>query len=666
LEPAGEGTKVKPPALTGRISTVLLWVAIGAAYLYPQFLFDIHNPNERVRIYMTAAMVEEGSFVIGTRTPRERGRGFIDKGIVYERWGYVNDKALVCDDPELKPPDCAGPLYSAKAPGSSFLGYPFYAALYGITKASTGEAPSMETIILVLRLFTVIIPTLFMLVAFRRFATINGYDPVLSDLLTIAIALGSMVYTYSHMFAGHQISAYFLFFGFLAAWKIEQSDKLLWPVLSGVCAGMAVIVEYPMALVSLVLFAYALRNRFTLKNCLAFCGGGALPAILAGWFHWSAFGGPHKTAYATLENTQFVKDIAPGFMGLRQPKLENLFGAFVSPFEGLFFFAPWMVLMVITPITYYVRHFRRDSGPFRASFATCSAAVFVLVAFISCHSLWRGGWTLGPRYIVPIVPFAGLLVLHGTDRLATHTCRLSTRLIVTILVLLSVLVTGSCSLVSQGFHTAFFNPLVEATIPLLQKGFVTVNLGHLFGLEGGASAVPLLLLVAPGLGLLLWQATAGCRATTAIHIRVFLMALVLLATVAGLKGLTTPEKPMTLRKWKALTWAQDNFYPYESITNDTLRTKEHLKFAARYFPGQSSIQALQMSALTLEGSCKQSLTVAGRYERASRVRPSYDAFAHALMLAQPFPTGLPVPLLLRPDFDIPIHLWRKLSVADEE
>ncbi len=649
----------------GRISSILLWVAIGAAYLYPQFLFDIHNPNERVRIYMTAAMVEEGSFVIGTRTARDGGRGFTDKGVVYKRWGYVNDKALVCDDPELKPPHCAGPLYSAKAPGSSFLGYPFYAALYGIAKATTGEAPSMETIILILRLFTVIIPTLFMLVAFRRFATINGYDPVLSDLLTIAIALGSMVYTYSHMFAGHQISTYFLFFGFLCAWKIQRSEKLLWPALSGLCAGMAVFVEYPMALVSLVLFVYALRNRFTLRSFLAFCGGGALPAILLGWFHWSAFGGPHKTAYATLENTQFVKDIAPGFMGLRQPKLENLFGAFVSPFEGLFFFAPWMVLMVIVPLTYYIRHFRRDSSDFRASFATNLTAVGALVVFISCHSLWRGGWTLGPRYIVPIVPFAGLLVLHGMDRLATHGCRLTSRLIVTVLVVLSVTVTGACSLVSQGFHTAFFNPLVEAALPMLRRGFVTVNLGHLIGLHGLSSLIPLLILVVPGLAILFWQATAGIRARTALHTRVFLMTLMLLAVVGGFKGLTLPEKPMNLRKWKALTWAQDNFYPYESISNETLRTKAHLRFASRHFPGQSSIQALQMSALALEGSCAKSLTAAGRYVRASRGAPSVDAFSHALILAQPFPSGVPMPLLLRPDFDIPIHLWRKLTETDE-
>lgn len=649
----------------GRIGTALLWLAIGAAYLYPQFLFNIHNPNERVRIYMTAAMVEEGSFVIGTRTPRERGRGFADKGVVYERWGYVNDKALVCDDPEMKPPNCAGALYSAKAPGSSFLGYPVYAALYGISKTTTGNAPSMETIILVLRLFTVILPTLFMLIAFRRFAASNAYDPVLSDLVTIAIALGSMVYTYSHMFAGHQISAYFLFFGFLAAHRIGQSDRLLWPALSGLCAGMAVFVEYPMALVSILLLAYALYNRFTLKNFLAFCGGGALPAILMGWFHWSAFGGPHKTAYATLENPQFVKDIAPGFMGLRQPKMENLFGAFVSPFEGLFFFAPWMVLMALAPIGYYIRHFRRDSRDFRALFTVSLAAVAALAAFISCHSLWRGGWTLGPRYIVPIVPFAAIVVLHAADRLANGFCRLTTRLVVAALVLLSVMVTGACSLVSQGFHTDFYNPLVEAAIPLLQKGFITVNLGHLFGLEGLASIAPLIFLGVPGIAYLLWRATAPSKNKARIATRAFLVTFVILVVLGGFKGLTMPEEPMTLRKWKALTWAQDNFYPYESITNGTLRRRSHLKFAARTFPGQSSIQALQMSALALDGSCKQSVHTAGKYSRASRLQPGYSAFAHALTIAQPFPTALPMPLLLRPDFDIPVHVWRKLLTPDE-
>jgi hypothetical protein len=654
----------RPSTRRTRLFTGLLWVAIGAAYLYPQFLFDIHNPNERVRIYMTAAMVEEGSFVIGTRTPKERGRGFVDKGVVYERWGYVNDKALVCDDPALSPPDCAGRLYSAKAPGSSFLAYPFYAATYAMVKAATGAPPAMETIILVLRLFTVILPSLFMLLLFRRFARDQDFDPVLSDLMTVGVALGSMVYTYSHMFAGHQISGYCLFFAFLAAWKMGTDARLRWPIIAGLGSAMAVFVEYPMALVSLVIFIYAMRNRFTWKSFAAFCAGCLLPAILMGWFHTSAFGGPHKTAYATLENPQFVKDIAPGFMGLRQPKLENLFGAFVSPFEGLFFFAPWMVLLLVAPWTYLISHFRHDSRPFRRHFCANLAAVVALCVFISCHSLWRGGWTLGPRYIVPIVPFAGLLILQASSRLAHGRKALFVRVIVASLVLLSVVVTGACSLVSQGFHTTFFNPLVEVALPLLREGYITLNLGHLLGLQGLGTLWPLLALLIPGLVGLAWQATHQSEGTSPVGHRVLWLTLIIFLATVGLKGLTIPEKPMTLRKVQALDWARDHFYPYASVTNEHLSNRRHLSFAARHFPGHDGIQAITMSQQTLTGNCKGAVSTSAKYEDASRARIANHALFTALTLLQPMPTGLPVPIFLRPDHDIPLHLWRKLAVPD--
>ncbi len=649
-------TAAAPPRC--RVGNALFWLALAAAYLYPQFLFDIHNPNERVRVYMTAAMVEHNTFAIGYREPNKKGRGFRDVGSVYDRWGYVNDKALVCDDPELKPPDCVGTLYSAKAPGTSFMGYPFYAALYGISKATTGEAPSMETILLVLRLFTVILPSLLMLVLFRRFAAQSGFDPVLSDLLTFGVGIGSMVYTYSHMFAGHQVAAYLLFFAFLAAWKTRDDGRWRWPLWAGLCAGTAVFVEYPFVLVVLPLFAYLLRNRFTWRTFLGFSAGGVLPAVLTGWFHWSAFGRPWRTAYATLENPQFVKDIAPGVMGLREPQLENLYGAFVSPFEGLFFFAPWMALMVVVIGTYFIVHFRSDSRPFRSVFNVNAGAVAMLTLFIACHSLWRGGWTLGPRYIVPIVPFGGILVLLGLDRLARR-WPLAVRSVTAALVLLSILVTGACSLVSQGFHTAFFNPLTEAAWPMLAEGYVTVNLGHLVGLEGLWTLVPLAVLFLPGLAWVLWEASGP--STRRLPLRVLVVALVILGMAAGFRGLTLPQKEPTLRKLQALTWAKEHFYPYDSVRNGHMRKQEMVRSAIRLFPRQESVMALGMTQETLDGSCRDAVGKAGGYVRASKARTGHVTFAAALTMVQPLPSGVPLPLLLRPDFDIPEHVFRKLQ-----
>ena len=66
------------------------------AYLYVfPYQSSLNNPNENVRLYMTAALVEEGRYEIDA---------------LRERWGYVND-AAVHD----------GHHYSGKAPGSRFI-----------------------------------------------------------------------------------------------------------------------------------------------------------------------------------------------------------------------------------------------------------------------------------------------------------------------------------------------------------------------------------------------------------------------------------------------------------------------------------------------------------------------------------------------------------------
>jgi len=631
---------------SSRLGTVLLWVTILSAYLYPLFLFPIHNPNERARVYMTAAMWEFDTFAIGYRKQRGKGRGFKDSGSVYDRWGYVNDKALVCDNPDEKAPDCEGTLYSAKAPGASFLGYPFYGVLKSTAILLERDLP-IEAIILYLRLFSVVLPSILMLFLFRRFAGENGLDPIISDLCTMGLALGSMVYTYSHMFAGHQIAAYLLFFGFYTAWKSRKDNWWGWPFLTALTTCLAVCVEYPMVLVTLALFLYQMKCRFRVRTFLLFCAGAIVPGLLTVWFHQAAFGSPFATPYTTLENKQFVKDIAPGFMGLREPKLENIFGSFLSPYLGMFYFAPWLALVVPGIFAGAIVYLRRKQRGLRKEFIASSVAVLLLTLFISCHSLWRGGWTLGPRYIVPFVPFAAVIILLVFGRLARVRPGLW-RVPVSALVLCSVAVTGICSMVSQGFHTAFFNPLTEAALPLLKEGYVTYNLGNLVGLRGIWSIIPLFVVVMPGLAFLAWRAAGADRSSWPK--RVFMLALTILLASACFKGLTLPTADLTLRKAKALAFTKRHILPFGNNNND-LDALEVRNKAASLFPRQNSVQALKLSALLAEGKCKQTLFTFKNWKSAEREMRRHIAFSNGLMLASPFPCFVPVPLLLRPDFE---------------
>ena len=109
----------------GRLLLILL-LAYGWLFV---FFPKINNPNELVRIYAARALVEDHTWSIGRRTR------FGDTGVLAS-WGYVNDKALVCDDPRLQPPRCEGRLFAAKAPGPTVLAVPvlFAMRLFGPLK----------------------------------------------------------------------------------------------------------------------------------------------------------------------------------------------------------------------------------------------------------------------------------------------------------------------------------------------------------------------------------------------------------------------------------------------------------------------------------------------------------------------------------------------------
>ena len=196
------------PDSTERKLLLLLLVASGWLFVY----FDrLNNPNELVRVYMARAMLEHGTYSIGER--RAVPGGFRDGGPVYSAWGYINDKALVCDDPRARPPACSGKLYAAKAPGPSFLAVPVLGAL----KLALGREPTRTGDVFLLRWVLCIVPTALFWLAMRRFLLRSGTPPAAALACVLAGALGSLSFTYGQMFAGHQLAALALGTAFLIA-----------------------------------------------------------------------------------------------------------------------------------------------------------------------------------------------------------------------------------------------------------------------------------------------------------------------------------------------------------------------------------------------------------------------------------------------------------------
>jgi len=515
---------------TDRKLFALLVVASGWLFVY----FDkLNNPNELVRVYMARAVLERRTYSIGER--RAAGAAFDDVGPIYSQWGYVNDKALVCDDPRARPPSCTGKLYAAKAPGASFLAVPVLAVLEGALR----RPPTRTESILALRWVLCIVPSALFWVAFRRFLLLRGVSEATALACTLAGALGSLSFTYGQMFAGHQLAALALATSFLAAFWHWSATSARAALLSGFAAALAVCCDYAAAPAAAIVMAGWFLSRRASWRAIGLALLAALPPLLLlAHFHATAFGSLWSTPYSHLENAEFARDISPGVLGISTPTWERVVNSFFLPPLGLFFWSPWIALALgAAPLLLRRRH---------VAGATAVAVIAYYLLFQVTHALWRSGWSVGPRYITPVVPFAaavvGFAIAEADARQRSWALALLGGTGAA-----SVLATGIASSVCQGFPLEVYNPLVEVVAPLLAHGYVAPNVMQLVGVPGLWSALPALAAIAIAVALLLTaplRIAAGVRAPYRVALAV--AALLVLAQWTATSG-DAPEHAAAVR-----------------------------------------------------------------------------------------------------------------------
>jgi len=227
-------------ALPGRAALAVLGILLALAHLW---LFNwsepTNNPNEMVRIHMVRAIAEHGMYAIGRRD-LVQGRP-VDSGPVYLDWGWVNDKAMVCEEPGKTPPWCSGDLYAGKAPGTSFLGVVPHLVLRAAFHAAGLGEPGKTVIVWWLRFTVVILPTLVAFLWLARHLTRRLDEPRLGLAVTLAAGLGSLSLTYSQMFAGHQPTAVALLACFAAIVAAGRTGRAWLVVLAGFAAAAAAV-----------------------------------------------------------------------------------------------------------------------------------------------------------------------------------------------------------------------------------------------------------------------------------------------------------------------------------------------------------------------------------------------------------------------------------------
>lgn len=467
LRPNVGGVRPAIPSLRRRRA---LLAAVAFCLLWPfPYQPQVNNPNENVRLYMTAAIVEDGTYAIDGP---------------WQRWGWVNDAALK-----------DGHHYSVKAPLTSLLGVPGYAA-YRALCAASGHGFDRTGALWVVRLTASILPFLAFLWALLPWLGRRTQSPVLRDATWLSVALGSLLYGYALLFVSHTLAAVCAFGALMllssqAGAPAVDRRRLFF---AGILAAGVTAAEYPGIVVSILLTGLAAYSVRPWQRLLPFVAGAAIPTLAVMHFQWRAFGSPIRPGHLYLENASFRAIHHQGVFGADAFHADAAYGLLFDPGYGLFPLTPiW--LPALLGLVWLLR--RRPAGTAIAR----TAALVVLLTWLETAMLsnWRGGWTIGPRYLATIAPFVAFAALDAMERGFARLPRFTEAFAIGGLAT-ALLASGLPSALYPHLPEAIVRPLPQLFWPMLAQGYATPNAGSHLDLDGVAGLVPLALVA---LGLLI-------------------------------------------------------------------------------------------------------------------------------------------------------------------
>jgi hypothetical protein len=417
-------------------------------------------------------------------------------------------------------------LYVNKAPGLSFLSAIPYAltprphsvqaaniALYICTIASCAGGAALAGVLLFV------------------FALRMGRTRREATIVALLSALATPMLPWSTVLFAHVPSAALMLVSFYYVSGLGPRR----PMLAGAAIGLAATMNYLCVVVAAI---FGLLLLVTSKRRLTEAGQyalGGLPFALGLTIYQRiAFGSFFRTSI----ETEHPRYITPGaFLGVfLRPSGEALWGITFSAYRGLFYLCPLLLLSVPGALLMWRR--REWRWPLGAILAT----VGFFLLFNASFNAWAGGWGIGPRYILPIVPLLAVLMIPALGRLrpvwiATALLSLFFNIAATAVdpqvpervedplshYVLPALFTGqlgSTDDVLPGFrryytgHTSISRVTVDDGMPFRlhkpgtpETEWASFNLGELiFGAGSLMSLLPFLLIAGAASGFLVWRA----------------------------------------------------------------------------------------------------------------------------------------------------------------
>ena len=360
--------------LLRRPEAALFALAFGA-YAY---FFQAGGWNENVRLDLTRAIVEEHTIVI------DYYAGNTGDFCVFNRHFY-------CD----------------KAPGTSVLGVPVYAAWRAVARDMRPRGRMVHLGAYLVTLCVVGLPSALAVAALFRLAMRWGAPAAAAAVLAMAWAFGTLALPYATLLYGHQLAAALLVFAvalLARAPDAPSSDAARWTqarmFLAGLALGSAFATEYPVALPLAVIGLYALAVVRPWSRLVWLALGAAPPLLALAVYHTAAFGSPLTFPYVSSPDVAREGGL---FLGLTLPDPRVTYKILFSFDRGLLRHVPWLALALAGGARMAARREGRAEG------LLCLSVMALALSFNSSLSTtpgdWKAGAGIGTRHLVASLPF---------------------------------------------------------------------------------------------------------------------------------------------------------------------------------------------------------------------------------------------------------------------
>ena len=280
---------------------------------------------------------------------------------------------------------------------------------YSVQRATKARAAIADTAPMTwaLGLLGVLLPAVALLYLVARMT--NRVAPGTGTATALTLGAATLILPFSTLYFSHVLSALLGFGAFALCWREREGpSRPLLLALAGALAGLAIVCEYPLAIVAIVVGLYAITRGpgAVIRRGAAYGAGlaaGVAPLVA---YQWWAFGSPLHTSYvgAVAKTGRSGHDVLglndAGVFGITLPRAGDALSLLFSG-RGLLTLAPVLVVAIAGVVAMH------RAGR-RAEARTIGAVAIAYLVYNAGYWLPMGGGSPGPRFLIPILPFLAI------------------------------------------------------------------------------------------------------------------------------------------------------------------------------------------------------------------------------------------------------------------